>query len=114
MLDKDVPNDVTQLAMMVGEMRGQMREVVHTLNNVSSKIDGLSREVIAMGPLAKDVARLEGELKLALVEINLLKQTKSEQRGAANLVEWVFRNWPGIIGFFVLIALVLQWRGILK
>jgi hypothetical protein len=36
------PIDTT--GIMLGELKGQMREVVHTLNNMSMKLDGLSRE----------------------------------------------------------------------
>ena len=68
---------------MVGEMRGQLREVVHTLNNVSSKIDGLSREVIAMGPLAAELAEVKGEIKLAQAEIAALKSERDQRKAWA-------------------------------
>lgn len=113
-MDDKLPNDVTSLAVMVGEIRGQMREVVHTLNNVSAKIDGLSREVVAMGPLAADIAELRGELKLAMNEIDALKQARSRNEGATGLINWVFKNWPGIIGFILLVGIVLKSQGYLK
>lgn len=103
-----LPENVTALAVMVGEMRGQLREVVHTLNNVSSKIDGLSREVIAMGPLAAEIASIRGELKLAQSEIGSLKSERDQRKGAAGLVEWVMKHWPGVIGFLVLIYVVVS------
>jgi rubrerythrin len=113
-VDDTMPNDVTSLAVMVGEIRGQMREVVHTLNNVSAKIDGLSREVIAMGPLAADIAELRGDLKLARNEIELLKETKYKTEGATGLINWVFKNWPGIMGFILLVGLILKVGGYIK
>jgi hypothetical protein len=109
-------------AMILGEMRGQLREVVHGLNNLSGKFDGLSREVIGLGALAKDVI----ELKTAHVqdlramqsriedlrgEIDDLKSERDKRTGAANLVSWVLRNWPGIVGFAALIALILRSNG---
>lgn len=113
-METQLPNDVTSLAVMVGEIRGQMREVVHTLNNVSSKIDGLSREVIAMGPLAAEIAELKGDIKLAKAEIDILKEIKSEQKGATNLITWFFKNWPGIIGFLILLLLLARTEGVIK
>ena len=106
-----LPTDVTSLAVMVGEIRGQMREVVHTLNNVSSKIDGLSREVIAMGPIAAELAELKGEIKVAQTEINAIKEVRFQRQGAINLVDWIFKNWIGLVGVFILIAfLIKEWK----
>jgi rubrerythrin len=105
------PTDVTSLAVMVGEIRGQMREVVHTLNNVSSKIDGLSKEVTAMGPLAADIAELRGEVKLAQQEISVIKEAAFQRKGATNLIDWIFKNWIGLAGFVAVIAfMVKEWK----
>ncbi len=112
--NEQLPNDVTSLAVMVGEIRGQMREVVHTLNNVSSKIDGLSREVIAMGPLAAQIAEVKGELNLARSEINALKEDKNKRDGAVGLANWFFKNWPGVLGFMVLVGIILKMQGYWK
>lgn len=103
-----VPQDMTSLAVMVGEMRGQLREAIHQLNNVSSKIDGLSREVIAMGPLATEIAELKGEIRLAQVEINSLKSDRDQRKGATGMLDWIIRNWPGVLGFMLLIAIILR------
>lgn len=101
--------------MILGEMRGQLREVVHGLNNLSGKFDGLSREVIGLGALAKDVI----ELKTAHVqdiaalknEIAELKSERDQRTGAANLLNWLFKNWPGVLGFFALVMIVLRSNG---
>lgn len=60
--------------MVLGEMRGQLREVVHTLNNLSSKFDALTREVIALGPLAADLQQLK-------TDVAALKEAQSKQSG---------------------------------
>jgi uncharacterized coiled-coil DUF342 family protein len=110
-MSEQLPQDVTNLAVMVGEMRGQMRELVHTLNNVSGKIDGLSREVISMGPLAAEIAEVKGDIKLVQTEINLLKSERDQRKGAVGLVEWLVKHWPGVLGFFVLLGLLLKTEG---
>lgn len=91
-------------AMILGEMRGQLRELVHGQNNLSAKVDGLSREVITLTALAADMADMKLRLKV-------LEERGLQQKGAANLVEWLMRNWPGIIGFLALIAVLLRTEG---
>jgi hypothetical protein len=113
-MESQTPHDVTGLAVMVGEIRGQMREVVHTLNNVSSKLDSIGREVISMGPLAADIAEVKGELKAASVKIELLEKAKNKQEGVTGFLDWLFKNWPGIIGFLLLIGLLLRSEGLIK
>lgn len=113
-MSDDIPRDVTGLAVMVGEMRGQLRELVHTTNNVSTKIDGLTREVIAMGPLAAELAELKGEIKVARAEIATLRSKDDERRGAVGLVEFVIKYWPGALGFLFLIGIILQSNGKLR
>lgn len=106
---------MTDQAMILGEMRGQMREVVHGLNGLSMKFDGLSREVIGLGALAKDVIEIKTthaqELKLLQKQIDDLKSERDRRRGAASLIDWAFKNWPGVIGFLALIALILRSNG---
>lgn len=109
------PTEDTTHAMILGEMRGQLREVVHGLNNLSGKFDGLSREVIGLGALAKDVIELKTghvqDIKALQGQIDALKKERDERTGAANLVNWLFKNWPGVIGFVLLIGLILKTEG---
>jgi hypothetical protein len=46
-------------AMILGEMRGQLREVVHSMNNLSAKFDGLSREVVGLSAMAGDLVDMK-------------------------------------------------------
>lgn len=105
----------TSHAMILGEMRGQLREVVHGLNNLSGKFDGLSREVIGLGVLAKDIIEIKTQLaqetKSLRDEIDALKSERDQRTGAANLISWGFKNWPGVVGFFALIAVILRAEG---
>lgn len=71
--------------MILGEMRGQLREVVHTMNNLSAKMDGLSREVIGLGVLATEIADIKTRL-------SLLEKTDNRREGAAGVVQVIMRS----------------------
>lgn len=112
----------TSHSMILGEMRGQLREVVHSLANLSGKFDGLSREVIGLGSLAQSVVELRAahtnDLKLMQErvddlkkEVDDLKSERDKRTGAANLINWALRNWPGILGFVGLVILMLRTEG---
>lgn len=76
MADPDPLNtEGNQGAMILGEMRGQLREVVHSMNNLSMKFDGLTREVVALSALAQVVGKMEAfiealDTRLKVVESN--------------------------------------------
>jgi hypothetical protein len=87
--------------MILGELRGQVRELVHSVNNLSTKFDGLTREVIALGPLAVQIAEIKAKVE-KLESINL------QQTGARNLTVLLLKS--PIIGWLVAAALfVAAW-----
>lgn len=92
-------NAPTSQDMILGEMRGQLREVVHGLNNLSSKVDGLSREVIGLGPLAAEI----GELKTRVAQ---LEAANNRSEGAKGLGAAVLRS-PALA--WVISAAVTAW-----
>lgn len=71
--------------MILGEMRGQLREVVHSMNNLSAKFDGLSREVIGLGPLSTDVAELK-------VKVSALEAHKNRSEGARSFGTLILKS----------------------
>jgi hypothetical protein len=71
--------------MILGEMRGQLREVVHSVNNLSGKFDALTREVVALGPLAVQIAEIKAK-------VEKLETTNLQQTGAKNLVVWFLQS----------------------
>ncbi len=49
---RGTPAEVNQ-DMILGEMRGQLREVVHSLNGLTQKFDALTREVIGLAVISE-------------------------------------------------------------
>ncbi len=66
-----------QNSMILGEMRGQLRELVHTVNNLSTKFDALTREVVALGSMATELAELRIKVATLEAEANQNKGARS-------------------------------------
>lgn len=71
--------------MILGELRGQVRELVHSMNNMNSKFDALTREVIALGPLAADI----NEIKNRVTE---LEKIGNKQTGAYGILSAILHS----------------------
>lgn len=97
--------EATQNAMILGEMRGQLREVVHAMNNLSGKFDGLTREVVALGALATLVGKLEAQADAIDVRLKAVEAKQSQQSGAAGMVKTIL-NSP-VLGWIFLGAVTL-------
>src|SRR4051812_48264421 len=54
------PPDTT--GMMLGELKGQMRELIHNVNNLTMKVDGLAERVIGAADLPLKVKELEARV----------------------------------------------------
>lgn len=87
--------------MILGELRGQVRELVHSVNNLNGKFDGLTREVIALGPLAVQIAEIKAK-------VEALELASNQQAGAKNLAVWFLQS-PLIGWIAAIVALALAW-----
>jgi uncharacterized coiled-coil protein SlyX len=82
--------------MILGELRGQVRELVHSVNNLNGKFDALTREVVALGPLAADIS----EIKQRLAK---LEDTDSRQTGGIETLKVVLTS-PMVLSILMLAA----------
>lgn len=78
-------SDAVNNDMILGEMRGQLREMVHGMNNISSKVDALSREVIGLGPLAVEIASIRRE-------VDELKSERHRRDGAQGVIAAIVKS----------------------
>lgn len=99
------PNEGRQDAMILGEMRGQLREVVHSMNNLSMKFDGLTREVVALGALATMVGKLEAQTEALDARLKGVETRQNQVTGAAGTIKAVL-NSP-MLGWLFLGAVAL-------
>ncbi len=99
---RGTPTEVNQ-DMILGEIRGQLREVVHSVNNLTQKFDGLTREVVGLAVLNNDVIALK-------VAVAKLETERDRRDGAVGIVETVLKS--PLLGW--LVGLVITGFAILK
>ena len=68
--------------MILGELRGQTRELVHSVNNLSTKFDALTREVIGLSSLAADIGELKATVAGQAKRLEELEAEKNRTDGA--------------------------------
>lgn len=56
--------------LMLGEIRGQLRELIHNQNNTAQKLDGLTLLVIEMKALPAEVSALKSRVAILETESN--------------------------------------------
>ena len=86
------PSDIGALTLAVGEMRGQMRELIHTNNNMAMKVEHLTEKVLLAQALPAEVARLADVLVTALARIDALEADKNRSDGAKGVLAAVMRS----------------------
>ncbi|MGN7930314.1 hypothetical protein ACTJI5_09640 [Sphingopyxis sp. 22461] len=85
------PSDIGALTLAVGEIRGQLRELVHSSNNTATKVDGIAERVFAWGDLPATVAKLEKR-------IDALEADRDRRDGALGFGAAIVNSKPfGII-----------------
>lgn len=78
------PSDIGALALAVGEMRGQLRELVHQQGNMAQKIDLLTEKAL----LAPTMAQIEALSK----RVDTLEAHKDRDDGAKGLIASVLQS----------------------
>lgn len=70
---------------MLGQMTGQLREMVHTLASVSTKQDALGLKVASLDHLADNFSKLDAK-------VDQLMTKENERTGAVNLGAWLLKT----------------------
>lgn len=83
-------------AFHLGQLTGQVREMIHRVNNMAEKIELIGREVIKASDLPSDVR----ELKVAIAN---LEAKENQRSGAVKFGAWLVRS--PMIGWMAAAAL---------
>lgn len=78
--------------MILGELRGQTRELVHSVNNLSTKFDALTREVIGLSALAADMGEIKAKLAAQEAKIEALEAEKNRTDGAKGFAALLLKS----------------------
>ena len=71
--------------MMLGELKGQMRELIHNVNNLAQKVDGLGERVIGAAGLPKRIEDLEAR-------VTMLETEKNKREGASGFAGLLLKS----------------------
>lgn len=78
------PSDIGALTLAVGEMRGQMREMIHAQNNIAQKVDFLTERAL----LAPTTAQIEALAK----RVDALEATNDRNDGAKGVFAAILQS----------------------
>ena len=81
----DVGTNLQALTMAVGEIRGQMRELVHASNNNAQALNGMSTSIAKLETTPERIAALE-------IRITALEAADHKRSGAMGLGAWLLKS----------------------
>jgi hypothetical protein len=105
-----------EISEAIGRLAGQVEaldrythEREHGINNLAQKVEGLGTRITR--DIAAVEGRIEGRIKAMDDRLIALERARERQDGAMGLFQWAVRNYPGVIGFFVLLFVVMRANG---
>ena len=91
-----MPDDQS-LTLAVGRMEGQMREVVHTMNNLAQKFEDLMRTVDRTSHLPAAVEENKADIAALAIRVTALEAIEHQRRGAISLGAALLKTVPWLI-----------------
>jgi ribosomal protein L16 Arg81 hydroxylase len=113
-------HQLDEISQKLGELTAYTHEHRHGVNNLSQKFDALALDVARrvealdtkMTLRTDEIHRaLTAENVLLQARVKVLEDEKSRREGAMGAVNWLLRNWPIILGFLTLVAVILAANG---
>jgi hypothetical protein len=91
-----MPEDQS-LTLAVGRMEGQMREVVHTMNNLAQKFEDLARAFDRSAHLPAAVEENKADIAALALRVTALEAIEHQRRGAVTLGAALLKALPWVI-----------------
>lgn len=95
--------ELNALAVKVGEISGQLREVVHSVNNMAQKVDGMSERMLT-SPTQSDFQALAAR-------VAALEADKNRSDGAKGVLAAVMRSPMAAWGAAIIAAIWGAFKG---
>lgn len=87
------------MPLMMGEMKGQMRELIHNFNNLAQRVEDLIRTVDRTAHLPAAVEENKASIAAMNIRLTALETAESERRGAVKLGAAIIKVLPWSIPF---------------
>ena len=88
-----MPDDQS-MTLAVGRMEGQLREVIHTVNNLAQKFEDVARAVDKSSHIPDAVIENKAAIAALGTRVSALEATENQRKGAVKLTEWAIRVVP--------------------
>lgn len=76
---------IGELKGEIGELRGQLREVIHNTNNIRQVLENQAHAAYILPELSREVAALD-------VRVTALEASENQRKGALTLGHMLFRS----------------------
>lgn len=90
---------ITDNLRRLNDGQAEQGKVLHSIDTRLVKIESNS------------VANKVGDLERKVDE---LEADRDRRAGAIGLFEWLFKHWPALVGFVLLVAIILKSNGVIK
>lgn len=101
--------EIEALRQITDNLKGLRDEIKEARSDVSDVRERVIR--IESNQLDRQVERNTETIGKLQERIDALERDKDRRDGAVSAWDWLFKNWPGVIGFFALIMLILALTG---
>lgn len=82
------------MTLAVGRMEGQLREVVHTVNNLAQKFEDVARAVDKTSHIPGAVAESKAAISALEIRVTSLEASENRRAGAIGLSTWLVKTVP--------------------
>jgi hypothetical protein len=103
--DEAVNTQTHEPSLILGELRGQLKELIHSTNNLHGKVDGMGREVMAITFLAKDVSDLKVQQASFETRLGLQEKLSERNLGGREVVGVIMKS--PVLGWMFVAAAIL-------
>jgi hypothetical protein len=90
----DASENTGQMMMLLGELRGQVRELVHGINNLRRDVGTALDRTAATQGLVSAVADIKADVAALDARVTALEAAEHRRTGAIGLSAWVFKTVP--------------------
>ena len=104
-------HDPATVNLLFAQIRDGLSHLMRVQTSQGGDITALVEKVAKIESRDERLSRTEKELAELKAVVLVLTTDKNRRDGAAGLVTWVLKNWPGVLGFIAMGALVLKAGG---